>query len=148
MLRGVSRALKPGGRVLLQMGGHGNAAEILALMDAMPDDPKWQRYFPERVAGYGFYGPEEYVPWLREAGLTPVRVELLERDMAQVGNEGLASWIRTTWLPYTQRVPEADRDDFVSDIVDRYVESHPTDSDGLVHVRMSRLEVEATKPGD
>ena len=147
VLRGISRALKPGGRVLLQMGGRGNAAEILALMDAMPDDPRWRRYFPERVAGYGFYGPEEYVPWLREAGLTPVRVELLERDMAQAGKEGLASWIRTTWLPYTQRVPEADRDDFVSDVVDRYVESHPADSEGLVHVLMRRLEVEATKPG-
>ena len=147
VLRGISRALKPGGRLLLQMGGRGNAADILSLMDALPADSRWGRYFPEQVTAYGFYGPEEYVAWLREAGLTPVRVELLERDMAQAGKEGLASWVRTTWLPYTQRVPEERRDDFVSDIVDRYVRSHPPDSEGLVHVRMFRLEVEATKPG-
>jgi trans-aconitate 2-methyltransferase len=147
VLRGISRALRPGGRLLLQMGGRGNAADILSLMDALPADARWGRFFPERVTAYGFYGPEEYVPWLREAGLTPVRVELLERDMAQPGKEGLASWVRTTWLPFTHRVPEQRRDDFVSDIVDRYVESHPADSEGLVHVPMCRLEVEATKPG-
>ncbi len=147
VLRGIGRALKPGGRLLLQMGGRGNAADILSLMDALPADPEWGRYFQEQVTAYGFYGPEEYVGWLREAGLTPVRAELLERDMAQEGKDGLASWVRTTWLPYTQRVPEERRDDFVSDIVERYVRSHPPDSDGLVHVQMSRLEVEATKPG-
>jgi trans-aconitate 2-methyltransferase len=145
VLRGICRALRPGGRVLLQMGGRGNAAEILALMDGLPADPKWRGYFPEPVRAYGFYGPEEYAGWLVEAGLTPVRLELLEKDMAQPGKEGLASWVRTTWLPYTQRVPEEMREEFVSDIVERYVRSNPPDGDGLVHVQMFRLEVEARK---
>ena len=145
VLRGIQRALKPGGRMLLQMGGRGNAAEILAVLDQFPDDRKWQQYFPEAVNPYGFYGPEEYTRWLVDAGLTPVRVELLEKDMAQPGKEGLAAWVRTTWLPYTQRVPEAIRDEFVSDVVERYVQLHPPDRNGLVHVQMFRLEVEARK---
>lgn len=145
VLHGICRALRPGGRVLLQMGGRGNAAEILAVMDSLPADPKWQRYFPEPVNPYAFYGPEEYAGWLIEAGLTPVRLELLAKDMAQPGKVGLASWVRTTWLPYTQRVPEEMRDEFVADIVERYVQSHPPDGDGLMHVQMFRLEVEARK---
>ena len=145
VLRGIWRALKPGGRLLLQMGGRGNAADILSLMDSLPADPKWRSYFREPVSAYGFYGPEEYACWLTDAGLTPLRLELLARDMAQPGKEGLASWVRTTWLPYTQRVPEERRDEFVSDIVERYVQSHPLDSEGLVHVQMLRLEVEASK---
>jgi len=145
VLRGICRALRPGGRVLLQMGGRGNAAEVLAVMDNLPADPKWQRYFPEPVNPYAFYGPEEYTGWLIEAGLTPVRLELLAKDMAQPGKVGLASWVRTTWLPYTQRVPEEMRDEFVSHVVERYVQSHPPDSDGLLHVQMVRLEVEARK---
>jgi trans-aconitate methyltransferase len=145
VLRGIGRALRPGGRVILQMGGRGNAADILALMDDLPNDPRWQSYFPEPVSAYGFYGPEEYADWLVAAGLTPVRAELLEKDMAQPGKEGLASWVRTTWLPYTQRVPEEMRDEFVADIVERYVQSHPPDGDGLMHVQMVRLEVEARK---
>jgi trans-aconitate methyltransferase len=145
VLRGICRALRPGGRILLQMGGRDNAAEILALMDGLPADPKWQSYFPEPVSAYGFYGPEEYAGWLIAAGLTPVRLELLAKDMAQPGKEGLASWVRTTWLPYTQCVPEELRGDFISDVVERYVQSHPPDSDGLLHVQMVRLEVEARK---
>ena len=145
VLRGIHRALKPGGRMLLQMGGRGNAAGILAVMDSLPADPKWQRCFPEPVNPYAFYGPEEYAGWLIEAGLTPVRLELLAKDMAQPGKDGLASWVRTTWLPYTQRVPEELRDEFVADIVERYAQSHPPDSDGLLHVQMVRLEVEARK---
>ena len=145
VLRGICRALRPGGRVLLQMGGRGNAAEILVVMDGLPADPKWQRCFPEPVNPYAFYGPEEYAGWLIEAGLTPVRLELLAKDMAQPGKDGLASWVRTTWLPYTQRVPEEMRDEFVADIVERYAQSHPPDSDGLLHVQMVRLEVEARK---
>jgi trans-aconitate methyltransferase len=143
VLRGISRALRAAGRILLQMGGRGNAAEIVALMDELPDDSIWQRYFPERVMAYGFHGPEEYAGWLVEAGLTPLRIELLAKDMTQPGKEGLASWLRTTWLPYTQRIPEEMRDEFVADIADRYLRSHPPDGDGLVHVQMFRLEVEA-----
>jgi trans-aconitate 2-methyltransferase len=145
VLDGIQRALRPGGRLLLQMGGRGNAAEILSLMERLPTDPKWRVYFPEPVKAYGFYGPEEYARWLAGAGLTPLRLELLARDMAQPGSEGLASWVRTTWLPYTQRVPEERRDEFVADIVARYVRTHPPDGEGLVHVRMLRLEVEARK---
>jgi trans-aconitate 2-methyltransferase len=145
VLRGICRALRPGGRVLLQMGGLGNAAGILAIMDSLPADPKWQRYFPEPVNPYAFYGPEEYAGQLIEAGLTPLRLDLLAKDMAQPGKEGLASWVRTTWLPYTQRVPEEMRDEFVAEIADRYARAHPPDSNGLLHVQMARLEVEARK---
>jgi len=145
VLRGIFRAMKPGGRVLLQMGGRGNAADILSIMDSLAVDPKWRSYFREPVVAYGFYGPDEYSGWLVDSGLTPLRVELLARDMAQPGKEGLASWVRTTWLPYTQRVPEERRGEFIADIVDRYVRSHPPDGDGRVHVQMLRLEVEARK---
>lgn len=54
-------------------------------------------------------------------------------------------WIRTTWLPYIERVPEENRDKFINTISSKYVEREPEDSDGKVHVSMVRLEVEAEK---
>ncbi len=146
VLAGIGRALKPGGRLLLQMGGRGNAEDVQMTIEALIVDSAWSRYFTDPFTAYGFYGPEEYIPWLRDAGLMPLRVELLERGMVQPGGEGLAAWIRTTWLPYTQRVPEAERGKFVSDVVERYIESHPADDEGMVLVRMVRLEVEALRP--
>lgn len=146
VLAGIARALRSGGRMLLQMGGRGNAADVLAVLDAMLPLPKWRPFFPTDMEfPYGFHGPEDYKPWLAEVGLTAVRLELLPKDMIHAGPEGLAGWIRTTWLPYTERVPQELRPAFVHEVVDRYVSLHPPDANGNIHLQMVRLEVEATK---
>ena len=94
---------------------------------------------------YGFYGPEEYQTWLELAGLKALRVELMAKDMVQIGQEGLLSGFKSTWLPYIERVPEDLRDDFIYEVVDRYILAYPLDDKGCVHVGMVRLEVEAEK---
>ena len=147
VLGGIVRALKPGGRCLLQMAGKGNAQRFFeTVLSGGPVREAWGRYFADLDFPYGFYSPEQYTPWLEDAGLTPVRVEIFPRDMTQQGADGLAGWMRTTWLPYTQRIPEADRERFVADAVAHYVRCYPPDDQGLVHVPMSRLEVEALRP--
>jgi trans-aconitate 2-methyltransferase len=145
VLFGVRRSLKPGGRLLFQMGGKGNAQAILGLLDELMVEERWCQFFTGFTFHYGFYTPEEYVVWLREAGLEPEQVELLKKDMALQGKEGLAGWVRTTWLPYTGRLPADMRDEFVNEIVSRYVKAHPLDAQGYVHMAMVRLEVGAYK---
>ena len=56
-----------------------------------------------------------------------------------------AAWLRTTWLPYTQRVPENLREEFIAAVTQRYLANHPPDAEGRVHVRMMRLEIDAVK---
>jgi len=146
VLRGIHRSLKCGGKVLLQMGGRGNAADVVAVLDELIQALEWRDCFKRFSFPYGFYGPDEYQEWVHEAGLQAGRVELIPKDMIHQGREGLAGWVRTTWLPYTQRVPEEKREAFVAQLVDNYLERHPADEQGLVHVRMVRLEVEALKP--
>lgn len=51
---GIGRALRPGGRALLQMGGRGNAAPILALADEMVTEGPWREYFAGFSNGYAF----------------------------------------------------------------------------------------------
>jgi trans-aconitate 2-methyltransferase len=145
VLHGITRSLRPGGRILLQMGGAGNAAGVLAVLDDLTCEPEWREYFEGAGCPYGFHAPDEYRCWLRDARLTPVRVDLIPKDMTHPGEEGLAGWLRTTWLPYTQRVPEERREEFVVDLVRRYVRRFPPDAEGRVHVEMVRLEVEARR---
>jgi trans-aconitate 2-methyltransferase len=66
--------------------------------------------------------------------------------MKVAGAEGLAGWVRTTWLPFTERVPMEQRGNFVEEIVSRYLKRCPADGEGIVHLGMMRLEVEAKKP--
>ena len=56
-----------------------------------------------------------------------------------------ATWLRTTWLPYVQRVPENSREEFIAAVTRRYLAKHPEDAGGNVHVRMVRLEIDARK---
>jgi trans-aconitate 2-methyltransferase len=147
VLKGVARALKPGGRLLFQMGGRGNAREVLEVLEGLARERPWDAWLAGRSAPYGFYGPEEYTGWLRQAGLEARRVELIPKLMQQRGAEGLAGWIRTTWLPYTQAVPEERREELVGEVVRRYLRGHPPGTDGAVAVGMVRLEVEAAREG-
>jgi trans-aconitate 2-methyltransferase len=145
MLKGVARSLKPGGRVLFQMGGAGNGEEIFAVAAEMIGAADWREYFADFQFPWGFHEPREYRAWCEEAGLLPRRIELLPREMVQQGVDGLADWIKTTWMPYTERLPADRREDFVREAVDRYSSAHPADSQGRILVKMVRLEVEAVK---
>lgn len=145
VLAGVRQCLKPGGRLLFQMGGKGNAFDLaLALLELVTRE-RWQPYFTEIPVPFGFFDPEEYRPLLGETGLIPVRVEIIPKSMVQPSRAALAGWLRSTWLPYTERVPHDMRETFIGDLVDTYLAKHPLDEQGHAHVAMVRLEVEAIK---
>ncbi len=142
VLKGIKKSLKPSGKVLLQMGGKGNAASVFELLDILLENEKWSRYFKDFSFPYGFYSPEEYKVWLDEAGFRTKRIELIHKDMKLKGEKGLSGFIRSTWLPYTQRIPEDLRTEFIDTVVDKYLEEHHLDKAGFVHIGMIRLEVE------
>ncbi|MBI5016057.1 MAG: class I SAM-dependent methyltransferase [Deltaproteobacteria bacterium] len=80
VLAGIRRALVPGGRALLQMGGRGNAGNVLAAAERLLAEPKWARRFDRFAFPCGLWGPKEYRPWLARAGLMAVLVELIPKD--------------------------------------------------------------------
>jgi len=145
ILNGISRALKKDGKILLQMGGKDNAANIIDVLDKLTKSEKWKKYFTNFSFPYGFHSDKEYEKWVKNCGLKLNRIELIPKDMVHKGQEGLAAWIRTTWLPYTERVALNLRNEFIEEIVSNYVHENPTDSEGLIHIKMIRLEVEAYK---
>lgn len=144
-LRGASRALRMGGRLRAGCGGRGNAHDVFLAMRAEMRRTCWRGFFRDLVRPYHFYSAEDYARWLPEAGFHPVRIGLVERDMIHAGPEQLAAWVRTTWLPYTQRVPEDRREAFIAACIARYLSKHPVDTQGRTHVRMIRLEIDALK---
>lgn len=146
VLNGVKRSLKSGGRLLFQMAGKGNAKDIISIINKLAAVKPWKRFFSNMTFPYGFYDTEEYKAFLQSADLVQLRVELFPKDMKFKGAEGLAGWVRTTWLPFTDKLPIELRPKFVELIVNRYLKEHPADAEGTVHVGMMRIEVEAYKP--
>lgn len=143
VLRGVRSCLHSGGRVLFQMGGRGNAGGIFAAIGEMLARPHWCGYFQGFAAPYSFYGPEQYRDWLPQTGFRPLRAELIPKDMYHPDPAGLLGWLRTTWFPYTDRLPADQREAFLGEVVEAYLAAHPVDTSGRTHVGMVRLEVEA-----
>jgi len=143
MLRGVRACLAPGGQILFQMGGRGNAAGILAVVWEVTRAAGWRESFAGLAPAWHFHGPEDYREWLPRCGFRPERLELLPRDMRYRDTDGLRGWLRSTWLPFTERLPPARRESFLDDAVRAYVSAYPPDADGTIHVAMVRLEVEA-----
>ncbi|OPY77436.1 MAG: Trans-aconitate 2-methyltransferase [Syntrophorhabdus sp. PtaU1.Bin153] len=143
VLRGIKRSLKPGGRVIAQMGGKGNAAEILSVLDSIVTRKEWSGYFTGLTAPYAFCDAAEYSKWLGQAGLTVMRIESILKYMNHGGKEGLSAWIRTTWLPYTTRVPEGLRSAFIDEVAERYIAAQGLGAHDTIPVKMVRLEFEA-----
>jgi trans-aconitate 2-methyltransferase len=145
VLSAIQHVLLPGGRLVISCGGRGNAGDFAAVVRTLTDEARWRRYFQDFGFPYFFYGPDEYADWVKEAGLRPLRVELIPKDMVHKGKDELAGWVRTTWMPYTQRIPEGDREDFIREAVETYIAEYPPDETGATHLGMVRLEVEAVK---
>ena len=146
VVQGVDQGLKKSGRIFFQMGGKRNAQDIIDIAGRCIDNERWQRYFAGFSFPWHFWSPDEYQAFFRNTCLVPRRLELIGKEMTQNGKDGLCGWIRTTWLPYTERIPEHARERFISGLADAYLREFPPDGAGLVHVRMVRLEIEAFKP--
>jgi len=144
-LRGASRALRSGGRLVISCGGQGDAADVLQVFSEVIASRLWRNYFDNFYNPYFFYSDRDYAVWLDKTDFKIERLELVPKDMTHLGQEGLAGWIRTTWTPFTHCIPECKRDDFIADFVETYLERFPLDRNGLAHVRMVILEVNALK---
>lgn len=144
-LRGAAACLRPGGRLVVSCGGKGNAHEVFNALRPELRSARWRKYFRRLETPYFFYSPEEYLEWLPHFEFDSADVQLASRDAVHEGREGFAAWLRTTWLPYTQRVPGELREEFIAGVVNRYVAKHPPDDAGRVHVRMVRLEIDAIR---
>jgi trans-aconitate methyltransferase len=145
ILRGAAAVLKSGGRLVVSCGGKGNAQDVFVALRPEMRVKRWREFFRQMPTPYFFYAPEDYKKWLPKSGFKIHKLKLAPKDATYDGAEGFATWLRTTWIPYVQRVPENVREEFIEAVTQRYVAKHPPDADGKVHVRMVRLEIDAMK---
>jgi trans-aconitate methyltransferase len=90
VLRGVYRALKPGGRFVAECGGHGNIAAIrVALLAVLT-----AHGIPaERIENNRFFAPAEYRARLENQGFRVEEITLTPRPTSL--SSGMAAWLQT-----------------------------------------------------
>jgi trans-aconitate methyltransferase len=137
--------LRPGGRLLISCGGKGNAQDVFLALRPELRHKRWSKFFHNLEKPYFFHAPGDYQNWLPKYGFVSRHIGLAPKDAVYEGPDKFVAWFRTTWLPYTQRVPEALREEFIAAVTARYVAKHPPDAENKIHVRMVRLEIDAHK---
>ena len=102
VIAGVARALKPGGRFVGEMGGHGNVASIVVALHA---SLRARGVPPARAFGLFFPTADEYAGLLRAAGFTVHRAELFARPTLLP--TGIAGWLATFAAPFLAALPQS-----------------------------------------
>jgi len=144
VLASLRKHLNPNAKILFQMGGKGNAQDIVETFDKLIADGKWNKCFSGFEFPYHFCDIQDYEKWLPATGYKAARIELITKNMVHKNTEELKGWLRTTWFPYANRIPAGQQEIFLDEVVSRYIEDKPVDVIGQTHVKMVRLEVEAS----
>jgi len=111
VIASVWRALKPGGRFVGELGGHGNVATIRAAIEAALSELGIAIPCP-----WFFPRPEKYRQLLEAGGFVVKTIDLIPRPTVLPGN--MADWLETFAQPYISALPVPERRRFISKIVD------------------------------
>jgi len=140
VIDGVWRALKPGGRFVGEMGGHGNVASIaMACMTALARRGiEGARYHP-----WFFPAPDEYRGRLERRGFRVRSIELIPRPTALPSD--IEAWLDTFCEGFLAPVPADQRPAMKREIADELAPKLRGD-DGVWVADYVRLRFAADKP--
>jgi hypothetical protein len=108
--RGMARALRPGGRLVAELGGLGCVGTVCAgaaaALTALGEDPaRWiVWYFPSLGT---------YTSLLERVGLAPAAAWLFPRPTPVARDDGLAAWLGIFFSPLVAHLGPARWSDFV-----------------------------------
>lgn len=142
-LDGFEKALKPGGKLCIQMP----TGLPLAMEEALTEmlkSKKWKEYFTHFSAPWKFYQPEEYGHLVANAHLNLNRLTTTTKHEKFPSRAVFQGFLRQ-WFPYLRPLPSDLKDVFLTELVDKYLQVLPVDQQGQVSFIVTRLEVEASK---
>jgi trans-aconitate methyltransferase len=113
MLAGVRRVLRPGGRFVAEMGGHGNIAAIRVALIAVLA----RHGYDGREDNVNYYPtPQAYTRRLERHGFKVERIALIPRP-TPLPEGGMRGWINTFRRGVLDTLPEAIRETVVEEVV-------------------------------
>ena len=114
VIRGVCRALKPGGRFVAEMGGFGNVAAIAVALCATLR--QYGVSDPTSLIPWYFPTPDEYSEHLVRAGFRVEHITLIPRPTPLP--TGMRGWLETFAIPFSKSVHEEQRAQFLDAVTE------------------------------
>lgn len=110
VIAGVHRALRPHGRFVAELGGHGNVAALATAMRAVS---ALRDGNPALLTPWYFPTAEEYGELLAKTGFTVREIALVSRPTPL--KHGIEGWLRTFGRSFFDQFPEPERSEAVAE---------------------------------
>jgi trans-aconitate methyltransferase len=109
VVRGVSQALRPGGRFVAEMGGKGNINSIVEAVHQVV-----AKYGPVPPSRQYYPSVSEYTAILESHGLEVRLAQLFDRPTPLEGEAGMENWLKQFKLYYFENLPPSALSEVVS----------------------------------
>lgn len=142
-LHGAFTCLKEGGKLIIAA-----PMEIpMALQQAVDEismKEKWKRYFKGFITGWNFPEKESMETLLTENHFETLYIDVVRKEEVFPSKEVFQNFI-SHWFPYLRSIPTDLRHQFMGEVIQRFVELEPLDTNMCLHFNVNYLEIVAVK---
>ena len=119
-LRAIRSAMKPGARAQLRLVPDGERKSLETVLEEARKAPRWARYFESFHDPYLHLAPEQYAALAENNGLHVLHIQTQDKAWDFHSQEAFEAFGSVTFVEWSRRLPECDRQDFVRDVLERY----------------------------
>jgi trans-aconitate 2-methyltransferase len=119
-LKQIAATLRPGGRATVQVVCAGPRASLESVVMDTCQNPSWATWFEGFAAPFVHVDPDRYGELATSAGLTLEGAAITDREWDFGSREAFQRWCEVGSSAWTDRLPETERDRFVTEAVDDY----------------------------
>ncbi|CAG8514638.1 9394_t:CDS:2 [Racocetra persica] len=136
VVEGIRTCLKPGGRLVIEMGGKGNVQVIEKSMIAALDK---RGYDGASLSPWFFPSQETYSALLTKASFQISSINIFPRPTYLPTN--LRGWIDTFGHPFTQNLDDNEKEDVINEVIEMCKPEVYNEKDGSWMIMYVRLRV-------
>jgi trans-aconitate 2-methyltransferase len=138
--KAIARNLRPGGTMYSWCLGRNSAGKINKVLRQLCKAEQWKPYLADWQVAWTYATYESCLPWLTEAGLTPVQGLMVEEELDFPERGAFVEWLRRNWA-YLQRIPYT----LLEVFEDQLLESYLAANQGRYNAQRIWLVLEARK---
>lgn len=119
-LQSIRAGLKPQGRAQLRMVFRGERMSLEDVLQKTCHSERWHGHFTSSRDPYLHLTPEEYSALAEQNGLKVCNLHTADKAWDFKSRAAFAAFGWVTFVEWTQHVPEAEKPEFINDVLDRY----------------------------
>lgn len=145
-LRCIHNVLKPGGRAVLRFVPAGERQSIEDVIEETRESARWGEYFRDYRRPYVHFTEAQYREMCGQNGLGVVDMRVADHAWDFGTREAFIAFARVTFVEWTKRLPEGERDAFIADVLDRYRQVAARDDAESNTFKFYQMEVTLARP--